>query len=482
MFKLEMKTKSVDHWIGENVFHIAELFSCVRGAPTLAMQGPGPAYYQVVWLASFSDGKRTATDCRVRHKWLNKEAETERHVRQTLADFDAGKSYNHFPGHQICGLALLSPRSCHHALLPLDEQMQSQHNMWSMLNGSPMDGNLYYFQVLQCDSTLYGVPLDDTRTGRTTCFFHLDHAWAQRSFTTDILGITQARLNRLKFHTGGVAPTLTLRLPKAVAFLVISHKWSTVAVPDSLQQINLMAGWDSRHVRKRDVRNELRQLKQALDESVSFPMVHALANADPQPFDVVSQCGKAEMQRLLQETALFLVQGRPMTDEARCDLHVKLLSAAQALQKAEISVNIFRQDGNFLHKARKFSAIRLLEYFWVSGALSNDRDLRETLKQACLVSMPTEEGKHAAAFIEGGGHERLRVPSASTISRVRGRLDTAWMLYFREHVVTPKLKCCGGSGVRVFVQTDATWQARQEYQVTVLNLVDHAHLLQLHKD
>ena len=124
MFKLEMKTKSVDHWIGENVFHIAELFSCVRGAPTLAMQGPGPAYYQVVWLASFSDGKRTATDCRVRHKWLNKEAETERHVRQTLADFDAGKSYNHFPGHQICGLALLSPRSCHHALLPLDEQMQ----------------------------------------------------------------------------------------------------------------------------------------------------------------------------------------------------------------------------------------------------------------------------------------------------------------------------------------------------------------------
>lgn len=42
MFKLEMKTKSVDHWIGENDFHIAFLM-CVRGAPMLAMRKEKPA-------------------------------------------------------------------------------------------------------------------------------------------------------------------------------------------------------------------------------------------------------------------------------------------------------------------------------------------------------------------------------------------------------------------------------------------------------
>ena len=112
----------------------------------------------------------------------------------------------------------------------------------------------------------------------------------------------------------------------------------------------------------------------------------------------------------------------------------------------------------------------------------NDKNLRETLKRACLVSMPTEAAKHAVAFIDGTEHDRMGVPSIATLSRVRARLDTAWMLYFREHVLMPKLMVSDGSGVRVFVQTDAAWQARQEYQVTILNVVACADLLPLHKD
>lgn len=112
----------------------------------------------------------------------------------------------------------------------------------------------------------------------------------------------------------------------------------------------------------------------------------------------------------------------------------------------------------------------------------NDSNLRETLKLACLVSMPKQAAQHAASFIDGHDHDRMRVPSAATMSRVRARLDTAWMLYFRDYIVKQKLVTFGGAGVRLFVQTDATWQARQEYQVTVLNMVDCADCFQLHKD
>eukprot|EP00435_Cladocopium_sp_Y103_P070143 s111_g34.t1 len=445
----------------------------------------GSEHHQVVWLATFSDGKRSASDHRTKHKWVNKEAEAEPFVHDSLARIKAETNVaycTHICGHEIVGLALLSPWAQHQALLPLDDEMRAQHSFWCLLSGSSLDGQLFYFKALKAEATRFGVPLAQTHTGRTTCFFHLDRVWAERSFTPGILGITEERIRRWKLHTNGTTPTLTLRLPKPVAFLVINQQWSMIAVPDSLKQINLNAGWGSVHVIGRDTAHELRLLKQALDRTVQFPIANALDNAKPQEFDVASLPGRRALQELLQETASFLLQGRPLTDETRLELQVKMMSAAQALQDSEMMENIFRQESMFLQKSRKYSAIRLLDYFWVSGALMNDRDLRDTLKQACLVSMPTQAAKHAVAFIDGTEHDRMRVPSQATLSRVRARLDTAWMLYFRKHMLMPKLMVSDGAGVRVFVQTDATWQARQEYQVTVLNLVDCGDLLALHKD
>ena len=48
--------------------------------------------------------------------------------------------------------------------------------------------------------------------------------------------------------------------------------------------------------------------------------------------------------------------------------------------------------------------------------------------------------------------------------------------------VMERLRVGGGAGLRVFDQTDATWQATQEYQVTVLNFIDTMDLPLLHKD
>lgn len=447
----------------------------------------------VAWLATFSDGKRNAFDHRVKHKWLNKEAEAQPKIHARVRELEIANGLDEgyackswISGHEIVGLILLSLMCQHHALQPLNEEMQAQHDFWCSLSGTPLDGNLFFFNVLKVEATTYGLPLAETSTGRNTCFFHLDHAWAARAFTPEMLGISQHRLQKWKQHSQERIPTLTLRVPKAIALLALRETWSTLAVPESLHQVNLSAGWLSKHVLKTDTFHELKMLHKAFSscDPDRLGVSWALEEATPDSFDVVTRQGRLHLQGLLQELGMVLFQGRPMTDEARWKLQVKLLSAAQGLQNSELAENFFRQESNFLQKCRKYSAIKLLNFFWVSGALQNDKDLRETLKQACLVSMPHRSSQQAVSFIDGTGldHDKLRVPSTATLSRVRGRLDVAWMLYFREHVVMPKLACSNGRGIRIYVQTDATWQARQEYQVTLLNLVDVSDLQELYKD
>ena len=192
----------------------------------------------------------------------------------------------------------------------------------------------------------------------------------------------------------------------------------------------------------RDTTHELRLLKQALNRSAQFAIDNALNNAKPEEFKVTLLTGKRALQGLLQHTSSFLLQGRPMTEEARLELLVKMMSAAQALQHAEITEHMLRQESIFLQKALKYSsAVKCLNYFWLS-----DKDFRETIKRACLVSMPAEAAQHAVAFIDEIVHDRMRMPSIATLSRVTARLDTAWMLYFREHILMPKLMVFHGKG------------------------------------
>ena len=140
----------------------------------------------------------------------------------------------------------------HHGLQPLNEEMQAQHDFWCSLSGTPLDGNLFYFDVLKVEATSYGLPLAETSAGRNTCFFHLDHAWAARAFTSGMLRISQQRLQKWKQHSQDRIPTLTLRVPKVIALLVLRETWSTLPVPESLHQVNLSAGWLSKHVLKTD--------------------------------------------------------------------------------------------------------------------------------------------------------------------------------------------------------------------------------------
>ena len=46
-------------------------------------------------------------------------------------------------------------------------------------------------------------------------------------------------------------------------------------------------------------------------------------------------------------------------------------------------------------KARKYSAVKLLEFFWVAGLLQTGKNLRLGLKRACEACLP-QDAKQAA--------------------------------------------------------------------------------------
>ena len=436
----------------------------------------------VVWLASFSDHKRQKNQQQqTKYAWVNAEAQATPGIHKAVSQFEQKNDLSPgsvceslcSAGHEVVGIALIEAQAQHHALLPLSTDMKAQYNFWSALENDTLQGGLYYFNVLKADMLRLPVSLHKTQTGRTTCFFPVVPEFASRMFCKDVLGNTERDLSSWLLLNDGKIPDIVLRVPKCIAFLLAAKEWSCVAVPNMLSEVRISAGWESRHSRSCERLLVLRD-----DFSKLPPGQQFLPNIFKQGEDR----SKQPLDNLQLAAALF--QGSSLTESARADVLSSLYSASLSLQVKDLNERLFRQKNCNLLRARKYGAIRLLEFFWVAGMLQNDKNLRETLKAACAASLPGEIKEAAVAFIEGTDEEdacRLRVPSPATLSRCRARLDVAWTLLFRGWL-TSHLVQCGGQGIAVYVQTDATWQARQEYQVTVLNCVPVAAHIDMHKD
>ena len=127
--------------------------------------------------------------------------------------------------------------------------------------------------------------------------------------------------------------------------------------------------------------------------------------------------------------------------------------------------------------SRKYSVLDMLNCFRIAGLLHADEDLREVLGLACQVCLAPSLAAEAVAFIQGKSGETMKVPSKAALSRCRGRVDVAWMLHTRK-----RLDSLIQNGLKVFVQTDATWQGGLEYQCTLAHFVAFDALLPLHED
>ena len=243
-------------------------------------------------------------------------------------------------GNEVVGLMLIEPLARHHALLPLCPEMQAQFNIWSGLDGGGVSScqspDLFYFRAMKTKPVMIRVQTSELskRTGRKTCFFHLDAIWASRLFAATVIGLDEASLNVWRSWNKGDIPTLALKVPKTIAFLVANKVWTKVAVPDHLQTMDLVAGWNVRQVLCEDTSNNLLNLRDAFALLQPGEVIRPCSDGrHVDLYNVASRAGKEKLLVLLQSVhEVLFQQGRPPTDETKRQLQVDLVSAALALQ------------------------------------------------------------------------------------------------------------------------------------------------------
>lgn len=362
---------------------------------------------QVVWLASFGDGKRDVSGHRVQHKWINEECSVNGTVKSSLKAYECahgleeGAVLSRFvSGNEVVGLVWLEPLAEHHSLLPLSLEMQAQFDVWNNLgDGCPLHGDFFHFNVLKAQPLLQRLSLKDaeTKSGRSTCFFHMNDVWAQRFFATNVLGVDETALKVWRELSGEKIPTLALKVPKPIAFLVANGFWRKLSVPGQLSNMDLKAGWRVKHILRADSSKELQNLRDSFLFLPSHELATACSNAQEHLFNVASVKGKKKLLEFLQSIDTVLFQdARPPTPEAKRGLRLQLMASAKALQVDQFQVSDFRRQHDvLLMKRRKYPAIRLLHFFWVAGSLHHDQELRDMLRHVCLVALPPDMAEEA---------------------------------------------------------------------------------------
>ena len=110
----------------------------------------------------------------------------------------------------ILGLALLSPRAQHQALLPLDDEMRSLRSQqasgvcWVVALWMASSFSSKNFKAVKAEATRFGVPFNQTHTAGEPPFFHLD--W--------FLGWTEFHANNSWHHRGQISEA------------EVAHQWS----------------------------------------------------------------------------------------------------------------------------------------------------------------------------------------------------------------------------------------------------------------
>ena len=452
-----------------------------------SMQNPnsnGNAYV-MVWLADFAHDVKMKPNhnqgFRTKYVLLDAEISKFHDVAKATASSNCARVYPE--GSHIVAIAALEPLGQHHALRTLADEERVQRDLWRFFVQSSLHGKMSYFRVVRVKLLALPVPLHMAASKWKKRFFaKADAGWGMRNLTSNMQDMSREEqvwwMEQCQQCSPEGVPLVALRLPRPILSLVLASHWTRVAVPDASQDgFFLRAGWDAFPDAAATLQRQLFQ---------GEPCCRLLfSNDDPleglktvEDFQVANGPGRAELHLLLQRVASAFMGCRPCQGEARDRMFLELLAAGTALEDSEADLCRFLLTNAASGGTRRYSVSSLLNYFILSGFLHRDADLREALESCCKLVLPADQANAALSLLHGDGHYKLNVPSASTISRARFKVDVAWML-----VVRDQLKACLlNGGVKLFVQTDATFQAGKQYQITILNIVKNMDIPMLSKD
>ena len=121
-----------------------------------------------------------------------------------------------------------------------------------------------------------------------------------------------------------------------------------------------------------------------------------------------------------------------------------------------------------------YNVFYLLHCFLLCNLLRSDKSLEEAVRHACMIVLPRHVKDVVVKMLED---KRRPMPSASTVSRLRLKVDVAWMLMVRKELAE-KME----AGIVVHCMADSSPQGGHDYELMHVTMVHRPVLPQLHVD
>ena len=450
----------------------------------------------VVWIGTMPDSLKTVKRDPTHHADLatltqpkifpNRLAATDQ-VLSLLESEHVPRAAWTYPDTAVHGIALLSPRTKYSALDQLDCMQEVQRAWFSRLApGVSNVGHLFFFQVLEY------LPLDEIKImpsmHRVNSFFAALPAWLADQALFDI----QLRNGAPEWL---VETQLVLRIAKPFAAMLdrrAPHRrvgmWhplsplQSLAVCDvgpkrgDIQAPSWSIGWETRSLR--DAIPVLESLRSKFSGS-------PFEGPGPGEFAVHKDLGLNALKKVMicsrniANQAVALCSSVPALDpritrtmEAMSSLHDIMVCVQAKADEVEGMSGLALRS-----RVSKHAALQLIHDFFLCQELQNDAKLRVACQWALRLTLPASLADEYVGKLCQTNSE-VHLPSASTISRARGRIDASYVLVFRNKVMKELIN----EGFVAYLTWDASPQGGKELEMFVWNFVKETFLQQLQSD
>ena len=434
-----------------------------------------------VWIASLPDVVRVRSvksanllgadilDCGIERKKLNELALTD-DVREAFAAAEVNSDLWEQPDCAlIYGLGLVKPWFIYDHLRSLGPYEKFQREYWSLLSrGVGIVGHCFFFKLLRFLPCSSREPLPQ-RAGRRSFITELP-----KHFTTYLMQ-SIGENQPLPDWATDTHPRMCVQLPRAWALMLTSNLCDSFSLCElgpsrrDLAGHHVMSiGWStvhhggSRHLRElRDgfppLRFQPASLKHMKDHNVTNPRT----------------C--SEMLDIIRDAVDPLIHSALRNGDDLQERVQNMHSGLSSLQFFCDEARVHEFDMHAPSSKCSYSILTLINAFWACQYLKSDHKLRESCIWMLKLTLPKSVATHYCQKLQGSP-EPMRLPSASTITRTRGRIDVAWMIIFRKllHFML------SNGGVSIYPMVDSSPQGNRNYEIVIFNLVRDTRLNAIH--
>ena len=379
---------------------------------------------------------------------------------------------------KVLGVALARADFIYHALKVLDDTQAMQRKFWALLSGGGSNvGHLFYWTCV--DRVLLSHPLELQPWRGSRAFI----APLPTSLCDDLMDTLEEQLvGGLPAWLLEARPAVVARMPSAFAALLLTGATDSFSLcaldPLSRHDAGARMGWSLGfyHCRKIKSAQALSHFPKVRFDSTSVGQgrVGDQGGAENSTGLLLEDC----FQDLADNTrrAFLSVAGRREDPDAETHteaLHIALETWQQSVDQMEA----FRSNRLALNRYQYDMATLILAFIQAAG-MKNDSDLGKACRLSLDLLLPKAIAKVVKSWMDDPSARGLLLPSPTTLSRLRGRIDTSFMLAMRGRI-HDMIK---SGGLVLYPAVDSSPQGGRDYEIVVLNILRKATLPLLYQD